>query len=124
MPDAAPRGQGRVQSNDGTRAAPASQPDHPLPTPPFPAPDNAILRRIIDAARASHTAGTLDLAGAITRAAIHAWFEGHIQGEDACPGCEFRGLVTETGVYRCGRCTPARYRELRRDQLMRSEEHT
>jgi hypothetical protein len=84
---------------------------------PFPAPDDAILRCIIDEALVSHTAGTLDLAGAITRAAIHAWFEGRIQGEGACPGCEFRGLVTETGD-QCGRCTPARYRELRRDRLM------
>jgi hypothetical protein len=24
-------------------------------------------------------------------AAVHCWYEGHIQGEDACPGCDFCG---------------------------------
>ncbi len=28
---------------------------------------------------------------AIFHAAVHGWYEGHIQGEDACPGCDFRG---------------------------------
>jgi hypothetical protein len=28
---------------------------------------------------------------AILHAAVHGWYEGHIQGEDACPGCDFRG---------------------------------
>jgi hypothetical protein len=28
---------------------------------------------------------------AILQAAVHAWMEGHIEGEDLCPGCSFRG---------------------------------
>lgn len=28
---------------------------------------------------------------AVLHAAVHGWYEGHIQGEDACPGCDYRG---------------------------------
>ncbi|WP_330433906.1 hypothetical protein OIC43_03625 [Streptomyces sp. NBC_00825] len=28
---------------------------------------------------------------AIVYAAVHAWYEGHIQSEDECPGYDFRG---------------------------------
>jgi len=28
---------------------------------------------------------------AILHAAVHGWYKGHIEGEDACPGCDFRG---------------------------------
>ena len=42
---------------------------------------------------AAHEAGEVDVAGAVTHAAVHAWYEGHIQGEDACPGCKYRGKL-------------------------------
>lgn len=29
--------------------------------------------------------------GAIVHAAVHGWYEEHVQGEDVCPGCDFRG---------------------------------
>jgi hypothetical protein len=28
---------------------------------------------------------------AIRQAVVTGWFEGHIEGEDACPGCRYRG---------------------------------
>jgi hypothetical protein len=27
----------------------------------------------------------------VLHAVVHGWYEGHIQGEDACPGCDYRG---------------------------------
>jgi hypothetical protein len=63
----------------------------PFPSPPFPDPDNEILRLIITHAVGAYQAGEVDVAGAITHAAVHSWYEGHIQGEDACPGCNYRG---------------------------------
>ncbi|MFJ8980181.1 hypothetical protein [Streptomyces sp. NPDC102282] len=49
--------------------------DSPMPSPPFPSTDNAVLRLIVG--------------NAIK--AVHSWYEGHIHGEDECPGCDFRG---------------------------------
>jgi hypothetical protein len=63
----------------------------PFPSPPFPDQDNEILRLIITHAVGAYQAGEVDVAGAITHAAVHGWYEGHIQGEDACPGCSYRG---------------------------------
>ncbi|MFE3774528.1 hypothetical protein [Streptomyces sp. NPDC059122] len=45
--------------------------DSPMPSPPFPSPE------------------------ATLHAAVHGWYEGHIQGEDECPGCDFRGGLPE-----------------------------
>jgi hypothetical protein len=33
--------------------------------------------------------------GAILHAAVHGWYEGHIEGEDVCPGCTFRGDLSQ-----------------------------
>jgi hypothetical protein len=38
-------------------------------------------------------AGEVDVRGAVVHAAVHAWFEGHVEGEDACPGGEHPGDV-------------------------------
>jgi hypothetical protein len=47
---------------------------------------------------AAYEAGQVDVSGAILDAAVHAWYEGHIQGEAACPGCNYRGqLPKQTG---------------------------
>lgn len=35
--------------------------------------------------------GETDVAGAILHAAVHGWAEGHIEGEDGCDGCGYRG---------------------------------
>lgn len=69
----------------------AEQIADPFPSPPFPDPDNEILQFIISCALTAHEEGQVDIAGAVTHAAVHAWYEGHIQGEDACPGCKYRG---------------------------------
>ena len=73
------------------RESDVTQTTNPFPSPPFPDPDNEILRLIIDYALSAHEAGEVDVAGAVTHVAVHAWYEGHIQGEDACPGCQHRG---------------------------------
>lgn len=59
--------------------------------PPFPNPDSQILKLIIASAIGAMQSGTVDAEGAILHAAVHAWSEGHIEGEDVCPGCDFRG---------------------------------
>lgn len=46
-----------------------------------------IINNSIDALRA----GEVDAEGAIAHAAVHGWYEGHIEGEDLCPGCTHRG---------------------------------
>jgi hypothetical protein len=51
-----------------------------MPHPPFPDPDSALLRVIV-----------ANAVEAILHAAVHGWYEGHIEGEDACPGCDYRG---------------------------------
>lgn len=62
-----------------------------FPSPPFPAPDSPVLGMIIEGAVAAYESGEADVRVAVTHAAVHAWYEGHIQGEDVCHGCNFRG---------------------------------
>ncbi|MFE9963744.1 hypothetical protein ACWD7T_30750 [Streptomyces sp. 900116325] len=65
--------------------------DSPMPSPPFPSTDDAVLRLIVgNAIKAVHS-GEVSVEDAILHAAVHSWYEGHIQGEDECPGCDFRG---------------------------------
>ncbi|RSS46240.1 hypothetical protein [Streptomyces sp. WAC08241] len=65
--------------------------DSPMPSPPFPAPDNAVLGTIVNSAIASVRNGEASVQEAILHAAVQGWYEGHVQGEDECPGCDFRG---------------------------------
>jgi len=61
-----------------------------MPSPPFPDPGSAVLQLIVTRAiEAQSDKATAEQA--ILHAAVHGWYEGHIQGEDACPGCDFRG---------------------------------
>jgi hypothetical protein len=62
-----------------------------MPAPPFPAPDNDILSMIVADTLQTFNAGEVDVHGAILMAAVNAWSEGHIEGEDHCAGCEHRG---------------------------------
>ncbi|MHB2023830.1 MAG: hypothetical protein ACYCO3_10945 [Mycobacteriales bacterium] len=64
-----------------------------MPSPPYPSPSSAVLRIIVGNAIASVQSGEATVEEAILHAAVHGWYEGHIEGEDACPGCEFRGKV-------------------------------
>jgi hypothetical protein len=61
-----------------------------MPSPPFPQPDNEVLRLIVNNAFSALRSGESTAEEAILHAAVHGWYEGHIQGEDQCPGCEFR----------------------------------
>jgi hypothetical protein len=70
-----------------------------FPVPPFPHPDSDILRVVVEHAMAEYESGEVDVKGAIVHAAVHAWFEGHLEGEDSCPGCEHRGEVGR-GIFR------------------------
>jgi hypothetical protein len=69
--------------------------DSPMPSLPFPSPDNAVLRLVVGNAIASVRSGEASVEEAILHAADHGWYESHIQGEDKCPGCEFRGELAK-----------------------------
>jgi hypothetical protein len=60
-----------------------------MPSPPFPDPDSATLRMVIRNSIDAYRSGEVDVEGAILHAAVHGWDEGHIQGEDECPGCDY-----------------------------------
>ncbi|MDX2624044.1 hypothetical protein PV356_31850 [Streptomyces sp. WI03-5b] len=61
------------------------------PMPSFPSTDNTVLRLIVgNAIKAVHSS-EVSVEDAILHAAVHSWYEGHIRGEDECPGCDFRG---------------------------------
>jgi hypothetical protein len=62
--------------------------DSPMP---FRSPDNAVLRVVVGNAIASVRSGEASVEETILHAAVHGWYEGHVQGEDECPGCDFRG---------------------------------
>jgi hypothetical protein len=55
---------------------------------PFPDPDSPVLQLIVTRAIEAMTTGEATAEQAILHAAVHGWYEGHIQGED---GCDFRG---------------------------------
>lgn len=58
-----------------------------FPAPPYPHRDDPLLLVITGAALQRLRDGAVDVEGAVRHAAVHAWYEGHLQGED-CPGCE------------------------------------
>lgn len=62
-----------------------------MPAPPFPDPDSPVLQLIVTNAVNAMRSGEATAEQAILHAAVHGWYEGHIQGEDACPGCGYRG---------------------------------
>ncbi|MFD8620184.1 MULTISPECIES: hypothetical protein [unclassified Streptomyces] len=70
----------------------------PMPSPPFPSLDSAVLRLVVGNAIASVRSGEASVEAAILHAAVHGWYEGHIEGEDECPGCSFRGQLPRDGI--------------------------
>jgi hypothetical protein len=70
-------------------------PEDPMPSPPFPHPDSQVLRLIVTNAMKTMRSGEATPDAAILHAAVHGWYEGHIEGEDMCPGCDFRGDVPQ-----------------------------
>jgi hypothetical protein len=69
----------------------ASDSDDQMPSPPFPEPDSALLRLVVEGAIREYQSGAVTAEQAILHAAVHGWYEGHINGEDVCPGCSYRG---------------------------------
>jgi hypothetical protein len=68
-----------------------AEPPDPFPHPPFPHPDSKLLDVIVTNSLDAFRAGEVDAEGAIMHAAVHGWYEGHVEGEDFCPGCTVRG---------------------------------
>lgn len=62
-----------------------------MPSPPFPVPSNPVLGLIVKNAVTAMRSGESTAEEAILHAAVHGWYEGHIEGEDQCLGCDFRG---------------------------------
>jgi hypothetical protein len=62
-----------------------------MPSPPFPDPESALLRIVIENSIREYQTGAATAEQAILHAAVHGWYEGHINGEDVCPGCSYRG---------------------------------
>jgi hypothetical protein len=63
----------------------------PMPSSPFPSPASPMLKFIVNNAIESVRSGEATLEAAILHATVHGWYEGHIEGEDVCQGCDFRG---------------------------------
>ena len=60
------------------------------PSPPFPDPSSPLLELIVaEALELFQRDG--DVGAALRHAAVHGWCEGHIEGEDDCAGCHYRG---------------------------------
>ncbi|MFK0132329.1 hypothetical protein ACIQRZ_18485 [Streptomyces rubiginosohelvolus] len=70
----------------------------PMPSPPFPSPDSAVLRVVVGNAIVSVRNGEASVEEAILHAAVHGWYEGQIVGEDEYPGCSFRGQLSRDGI--------------------------
>jgi hypothetical protein len=58
---------------------------------PFPDPLSPVLDLVIRSAVDALRRGDAEAEDAIRQAAATAWYEGHIEGEDACAGCHYRG---------------------------------
>ena len=54
----------------------------PPQSPPFPAPGNAMLKVVVRGAIQAYHNGVASAEQAILNAAVNAWYEGHIEGED------------------------------------------
>ncbi len=92
-----PRGAGRAAAiaaaSGSGGAGPVPRLALPGPEPPFPAPSDPILVSIV--------LGALGLLGegrpadrVLPMVAARAWAEGHLEGEERCPGCTWRGGLT------------------------------
>jgi hypothetical protein len=69
-----------------------------MPSPPFPDPESPVLKIIVRAAVEAVNSGEATVEQAVLHAAVHGWYEGHIQGEDICRGCDFRGEIRDQSI--------------------------
>jgi hypothetical protein len=58
---------------------------------PFPDPLSPLLDVLVRHLSDAVWQGQLGVEEAIRAAAETGWYEGHIEGEDRCPGCHYRG---------------------------------
>src|SRR5712691_6356360 len=58
-----------------------------LPSPPFPDPDSPVLKLIVDEAYRAYETGEAGVGVAIIHAAVNAWLEGHLEGEECVRDC-------------------------------------
>jgi hypothetical protein len=69
----------------------------PLPAPPYPDVNSPYFLAVTRAALRAFERGLLPAEEAILYAAVHAWAEGHIAGEQ-CAGCNFRRTLAKAEV--------------------------
>jgi hypothetical protein len=67
-----------------------------MPSPPCPDPRSPVPKVIVTAGEAIRS-GEATMEQAILHAAVHGWYEGHIQGEDACPGLQLPRRAAQAG---------------------------
>ena len=70
-------------ADERVRRAGQPMPRHTeMPNPPYPAEDNPMLEYLIEASRAQRHHGGVREDGELIWLAVHAWFEGQIEGFD------------------------------------------
>lgn len=57
-------------------------------SPTVSCPDSQILKVIVNNTVGALQSSEVDAEGAILHAAVHAWYEGHVKGEDVCGTCQ------------------------------------
>jgi hypothetical protein len=68
-----------------------------MPSPPFPSPNDALLKLIVERAIADYRSGEATAEAAILHAAVHGWLEGHLEGEQCEAECYADGDWTPEG---------------------------
>lgn len=64
-----------------------------MPSPPVPDPDSLGFHLIVARAIEALRMGEATVEQAILSAAVRGLYEGRIQGEGACPGCDYSGQL-------------------------------
>jgi hypothetical protein len=72
--------------------------DSSMPSPPYPSPDSPLLRVVVGNAIAYVESGETDWRDAVLHAAVHSWYEGHMEGEDTCPGATTGACSPQTAT--------------------------
>lgn len=71
-----------VGKQDAERGPWESQRRKKMPDPPFPDPDNPMLKYLLEQAVQQLTTGDETINNVLTHLAVHAWYEGGIEGYD------------------------------------------
>ncbi len=67
------------------------QPTGSAPATPFPDPLSPVLDLLVRHVVAEVRRSAAPLEDAVRLAVVSGWYEGHIEGEDSCHGCDYRG---------------------------------